>query len=68
MGAALAGAEITITESGTNVSHESVTNGTGNFEIDSLNPWVYLYLPAEVRRSFFFERCALPVKDSNWPP
>ncbi len=40
-GAAVAGAEITITESGTNVSHKSATNGTGYFEIDSLTPGIY---------------------------
>ena len=40
-GAAVVGADIITTESGTNVSHKSVTNGTGYFEIDSLNPGVY---------------------------
>jgi hypothetical protein len=40
-GAVIVGARITVTNIGTNVSSVSVTNGTGYFEIDSLDAGIY---------------------------
>jgi hypothetical protein len=40
-GAVLVGAQVTITNSETNVSQSSVTNSTGYFEVDNLNPGLY---------------------------
>jgi hypothetical protein len=43
-GAVIAGAEVAVTNAATNVSRNSVTNSTGYFEADGLNPGVYKIL------------------------
>jgi hypothetical protein len=40
-GAVVAGAQVTATNLEMNVSESTVTNGTGYYEIDSLNPGTY---------------------------
>ncbi len=40
-GAVVVGAEVTVTNSATNVSHSRVTNSTGYFEVDNINPGTY---------------------------
>lgn len=40
-GASIAGASLTITNAATNVAQSSITNSTGYFEVDNLNPGVY---------------------------
>ena len=42
-GAVIVGAQITITNIGTNVSNKTVTNSTGYFEVNNLNPGVRAY-------------------------
>src|ERR1700761_9591025 len=39
--AVVAGASITVTNLATSVTYNSVTNSTGYFEVDNLNPGVY---------------------------
>ena len=39
--AVIVGAQVTVTNSATNVSNNVVTNSTGYFEVDNLNPGVY---------------------------
>ncbi len=40
-GAVIVGAQLTVTNAETNVSHNSVTNSTGYFEVNSINPGTY---------------------------
>jgi hypothetical protein len=43
-GAVITGAQVTVTNSETNVAQNSVTNSTGYFEVDNLNPGTYKVL------------------------
>lgn len=43
-GAVVVGASVTVTNVATNVAYASVTNGTGYFEVDALNPGTYKVL------------------------